>query len=198
MLPQENARLVPEYVNIRHRVKQRGKTFVVDDLGRLDRRAFKKTLKEGGYEAAHFIDDTGDGCLTVTLRGLGRPTQSLPAYSLVTAPVFFPLADQLEISNWVRRSFINFQEHFAQGSPWPLCEGRRAANLELPRPDSLGDRAFERKDDTLIEGIRWCERIRSGVRLAGTANRDLSLKRSADAGSSMQPISGDPITYRTP
>lgn len=149
MLAQGTARLVPEYVNIRHRVRRRGKTFVVDDLGKLDRHAFEKTLKHGGYEAAHFVDDTCDGCLSATVRGLVRPTKSLPAYSLVTAPVFFPLADQLEISNWVRRSFINFQEHFAQGSPWPLCEGRRAANLELPRPDSLGDRAFERKDDTL-------------------------------------------------
>jgi hypothetical protein len=150
MLAQGTARLVPEYVNIRHRARRRGNRFIVDNLGKLNRLAFEKTLKHGGYEAVHFIDDTCDGALTVSLRGLGRQTKSLPAYSLVAAPVFFPLADQLEISNWVRRSFINFQEHFAQGSPWPLCEGRRAANLELPRPDSLGDKAFDRKDDTLI------------------------------------------------
>ena len=138
-------------MNIRHRVRRRGKRFLVDDLGKLDRGAFKRILKDGGYEAAHFIDgDTRRLSYGHSTRPLARPTESLPAYSLVTAPVFFPLADQLEISNWVRRSFINFQEHFAPRiSLAAACEGRRAANLELPRPDSLGDRAFDRKDDTL-------------------------------------------------
>ena len=52
MLAQGTARLVPEYVNIRHRVRRRGKRFLVDDLGKLDRGAFKRILKDGGYKAA--------------------------------------------------------------------------------------------------------------------------------------------------
>jgi len=163
MVPEKQARLVPEYVNIRHRVRRRGSRFIVDDLKKLDDRAFAAALKRGGYEAAHFVDDTCDGCVTVAVRGLTHATQTLPAYSLVTAPSFFPLADQLEIANWARRSFINYQEHFAQGAPWPLCEGRRAANLELPRADILGQRAFERSDETItaIVGLQPRSRERS-------------------------------------
>lgn len=145
-----DARLMPEYVNIRHQVKKgRAGKFSITDLKKATRKQFDSLLKKGGYEAAHFTDDTCDGCVTVTLRGLARPLQSLPAYSLVAAPHFFPLADQLQISNWVRRSLINYQEQFAQGSPWPLCEGRRPANIELPRPDNLMERAFGRDEDTV-------------------------------------------------
>jgi hypothetical protein len=149
MSPKGDVRLFPEYVNIRHRVRKRGKKFIIDDLKKFDDVTFKKTLKTGGYEAAHFLDDTGDGCITVTAHGLAHSTKTLPAYSLVAAPDFFPLADQLEISNWVRRSFINYQEHFAQGAPWPLCEGRRPVNLELPPADILGESAFGREDKTV-------------------------------------------------
>jgi hypothetical protein len=145
-----DARLMPEYVNIRHQVKKgRAGKFSITDLKKATRKQFDSLLKNGGYDAAHFIDDTCDGCVTVTLRGLARPMQSLPAYSLVAAPHFFPLADQLQISNWVRRSLINYQEQFAQGSPWPLCEGRRPANIELPRADNLMERAFGRDEDTV-------------------------------------------------
>ena len=143
-----DTRRAPEYVNIRHRVRKRGSRFAIDDLKKLGS-TFDKTLEKGGYEAAHFTDDTCDGCITVSVLGLAHTQQTQPAYSLVTAPHFFPLADQLEISNWVRRSLINYQEHFAQGSPWPLCEGRRAVNIELPRADGPGDHAFERSDDTI-------------------------------------------------
>jgi hypothetical protein len=144
------ARLMPEYVNIRHLVKRnRAGKFSFVDLKKSPAKQFKSLLKKGGYQAAHFTDDTCDGCVTVTLRGLARTVQSLPAYSLVAAPHFFPLADQLQISNWVRRSLINYQEQFAQGSPWPLCEGRRPANVELPRPDNLMERAFARDEDTV-------------------------------------------------
>jgi hypothetical protein len=145
-----DARLMPEYVNIRHQVKKgRAGKFSITDLKTAPRRQFDSLLKKGGYEAAHFIDDTCDGCVMVTLRGLAQPLQSLPAYSLVSAPHFFPLADQLQISNWVRRSLINYQEQFAQGSPWPLCEGRSPVNIELPRPDNVMERAFDRDEDTV-------------------------------------------------
>src|SRR5262249_53523495 len=38
----------------------------------------------------------------------------------------------------------------AQGAPWPLCEGRRPANLELPRPGALSKKAFDRNDETVV------------------------------------------------
>src|SRR5262249_45176810 len=96
----------------------------------------------------------------VSVRGLALKPATMPAYSIVAAPDFFPLADQLEIASWTRRSFINFQEHFAQGAPWPLCEGRRAANIELPRPDRLAECAFERSDVTVTAIVSMRPRSR--------------------------------------
>jgi hypothetical protein len=150
------ARPAPEYANIRHRVVKgpRG-TLVAKDMRSLDEEAFKTALAAGGYEAAHFTDDTCDGALVATVGGLG-PLRGHAAYSLVSAPDFFPLADQLEVTSWVRRNFQNHQEHFTQGAPWPLCEGRHAANLELPWPGAPNRKAFARADKTVpaIVGTR--------------------------------------------
>ena len=156
ILPVKDARRVPQYVNIRHRARKSGQKVVVEDLRDFPRKKFDKLLQDGGYEAVHFIDDTGEGNVCVNVGGLAQAKPSLPAYSLVAAPHFFPLADQLEISSWVRRNFANYQEHFAQGAPWPLCEGRRAVNIELPRADSHGDRAFSRTDVT-VTAIVGCQ-----------------------------------------
>jgi hypothetical protein len=147
--PDGDARHAPEYLNIRHRVITQNKRLIVRDMKELPHAEFEKLLQAGNYEAAHFTDDTCDGVVAVTVSGIFLGPKTLPAYSVVAAPDFFPLADQLEVTNWVRRNFQNYQEHFRQGAPWPLCEGRRAANIELPRPDILGDRAFDRNDETM-------------------------------------------------
>jgi len=150
------ARPAPEYANIRHRIVKgpRG-VLAVNDMRGLDAAEFETALKAGGYEAAHFTDDTCDGALVVSVGGVAAH-RSHAAYSLVSAPDFFPLADQLEVASWVRRNFQNLQEHFAQGAPWPLCEGRHAANLELPWPGAPGRKAFVRADQTVpaIVGTR--------------------------------------------
>jgi hypothetical protein len=143
------ARRAPEYLNIRHRVIADGASHVIEDLQTLSSTDFKKfVLTQGGYEAAHFVDDSCDGAVVVSVVGLPTELPNLPAYSLVTAPDFFPMCDQFEITNWVRESFQNAQEHFSQSAPWPLCEGRRPANLELPRPGSQ-DKAFLADDSTV-------------------------------------------------
>ncbi len=143
------ARTAPEYLNIRHRVTKKGGNQVVEDLQNLPSAEFRRlVLTKGGYEAAHFIDDSCDGSVAATVGGLPMIVADLPAYSLVTAPDFFPLSDQLEITTWVRRNFQNAQEHFSQGAPWPLCEGRMPANFELPRPDSQ-EPAFSDEDESI-------------------------------------------------
>jgi hypothetical protein len=157
------ARRTPEYVNIRHPVVVSKDGVELEDMMSLDQAEFTAMLKKGKYEAAHFVDDTGDGVVTVTVSGVATKKATLPAYSLVAAPDFFPLADQLEISNWVRRNYRNYQEHFRQGAPWPLCEGRRAANIELPRPDRLGNSAFERDDLTITAIVGQKPRSRQTI-----------------------------------
>lgn len=146
------ARIAPEFVNIRHRVlpTATGTGVTLDDMQRLPEDKFNSVLNAGRYEAAHFIDDTCDGAVVAVVGGLPGRRQNFPAYSLIAAPDFFPLADQLEVTNWVRRDLKNFQEHFAQGAPWPLCEGRLPANLELPRPGAPSKKAFDREDKTIV------------------------------------------------
>ncbi|MDQ6869301.1 MAG: hypothetical protein M3178_13265 [Pseudomonadota bacterium] len=146
------ARIAPEFVNIRHRVVQAGTgaDVTIDDMQLLPEAKFNVVLKAGKYEAVHFIDDTCDGVVVAVVGGLSERRQNFPAYSLVAAPDFFPLADQLEVANWVRRDLKNRQEQFAQGAPWPLCEGRRPANLELPRPGAPSRKAFDRNDETVV------------------------------------------------
>lgn len=145
-----DARIAPEYVNIRHRVLADGTGFAIDDMQMLPEKEFNAALKSGKYEAAHFIDDTCDGAVVAVVSGLPRGRRNFAAYSLVAAPDFLPMADQLEVANWVRRDLKNCQEHFAQGAPWPLCEGRRPANLELPRPGAPSKKAFDREDETVV------------------------------------------------
>ncbi|HAH49294.1 hypothetical protein [Gimesia sp.] len=76
-------RLSPEYVNIRHRVDPNGSiTQVPTDLNTLSPSAFANAIENGGYFAAHFTDDSCDGCVEAKVTGLGSPVESLPAFSL--------------------------------------------------------------------------------------------------------------------
>ena len=95
------ARIAPEFVNIRHRVVQ-GADVTIDDMQPLPETQFNDVLKAGKYEAVHFIDDTCDGVVVAVVVGLPGRRRNFPAYSLVTALICFPLADQLEVANWVR------------------------------------------------------------------------------------------------
>ena len=153
-----NARLAPEYVNIRHEVvtSPKGQQTLVDlNQSILDEDEFREKLVQGDYEAAHFIDDTCDGCVSVRVNGLSSSVDNYPAYSLVTALDFFPLADQSDIERWRSETVISLGEHFAQGSPDPLSNGIFAANPNIQNP-LTSSLAFSRTDLTLtaIVGTR--------------------------------------------
>ena len=88
-----DVRHAPEYANIRHRVVRSVEGGLqVTDMQSLPEREFTKVLKDGKYEAAHYTDDTCDGALVAVVGGLAG-VGNLAAYSLVSAPDFFPLAD---------------------------------------------------------------------------------------------------------
>ncbi|MEQ8654436.1 MAG: hypothetical protein RIC87_18355 [Kiloniellales bacterium] len=149
------ARLSPEYVNIRHKVERDGDGFRVVDLKDSNETEFSDHLNGGNYIAAHFMDDSCDGVVSVEVSGLslasGGPSQSaLPAFSLVTAPDFLPMSDQIEITEWARNPRENGRNQFSQGNPAPLCEGRRPPNLSLPLPGHHGVSAFSESDETAV------------------------------------------------
>ena len=148
------ARHAPEYVNIRHKVERHNNALRIVDINALPDDDFSAHLRKGGYEAAHFIDDSCDGVVSTVVDGLPLPSQGdwrvLPAYSLVTAPDFLPMSDQTEITAWSRRSPRNREGQFSQGSPDPLCEGRRPANLNLPLPGQPNARAFTETEEAIV------------------------------------------------
>jgi hypothetical protein len=142
-------RNAPEYVNIRHEVIGADAARPrIRDLNRLSDAEFKRRLRNGGYRAAHFVDDTCDGVVAAFVRGLPRVLPERSAFSLVTPPDFFPLADQTHIAEWTR-ALADPREHFEQGAPDPLSEGRRPVNPQLHRPGFPGSRAFAADDETV-------------------------------------------------
>ena len=149
------ARHAPEYVNIRHKMERRGGALSIVDINALPAPDFDVLLQDGGYEAAHFIDDSCDGAVSTVIDGLpSGPFQSewrvLPAYSLVTAPDFLPMSDQTDIAAWSDLSWHNRQGQFSRGGPDPLCKGRRPANLNLPLRGQPNARAFTETEETVV------------------------------------------------
>lgn len=132
-------RLSPEYVNIRHQINPSGPaTQKPTDLNTLKEADFMRAMAEGGYPAAHFTDDSCDGCVEALVNGFNASIENILGFSLVTAPDFFPLADQLEVEN---DPTINRVE--------PLSKGRLPVNPSLPRPSKPSEFAFDRSDKTV-------------------------------------------------
>lgn len=157
-------RLAPEYVNIRHEIDPAGSvTQTPKDLNTLSAAAFATAMADGGHAAAHFADDTCDGCVEAVVVGLPWVVDNLPAYSLITAPDFFPLADQFEVETdpTIRRVE-------------PLSLGRLPVNPSLPRPSNPMSLAFNRSDKTFTAVVG---RVASGPRVSieGHPNRVVSF-----------------------
>lgn len=132
-------RLAPEYVNIRQRIDPAGPVNQAPvDLNALSAANFRQAMTQGGYAAAHFADDTCDGCVEARVDGLPPQLENLPAFSLVTAPDFFPLADQFELETDPTVDRVE-----------PLSKGRLPVNPQLPRPSNPTVPAFERVDRTV-------------------------------------------------
>lgn len=125
------ARHAPEFVNVRRRVEADGKQ---TDLN--NEKDVEGIVQAGGYKALHYVDFTGDGwvkatCPPLTDSGsnLGGP---MAAYSLVTAPDFFPTCDQRELMEWADNLPAALRKNIWETPPLVLSDQRFAANLQLP------------------------------------------------------------------
>jgi hypothetical protein len=188
--PSGPGRAAPEYVNIRHQITTaaNGSQDLLD-LNTLAENDFRRLLRNGGYEAAHFIDDTCDGCVAAIVGGLpaalGGAARVRRAYSLVTAPDFFPLMDQLTIYEWARGLPGGINSQFSQGSPEPLARGRTPSNPSLPRPGSSAA-AFDRNDLTMsaVTGVIVSGPLTAQLQLAPPVP-DASVSFLPDAASNV-------------
>ena len=119
-------RPAPAYVHARTEVRNGVLIDLNQDATRPDVLA---TVSKGKYNALHYVDFTGDGFVDVQVPALNASplvaATTVPCYSLVAAPDFFPSAGQRELFEAVPASFWGV-------APVPLCDSRLPANLQMP------------------------------------------------------------------
>jgi hypothetical protein len=122
-------RPAPEYVHARHKVLANG---AEQDLN--NQPNVSELVAAGGYQARHYLDFTGDGWIEALCPELGVSIpRRVPAYSLVTAPDFFPNCDQRELLEWTEQSVPQvLRDKLWQVPPETLADTRMAPNLQLP------------------------------------------------------------------
>jgi hypothetical protein len=147
--PAPDNRDSPEYVHIRHKVKNDSIVNLNNSNNLID------DIKKGNYQAQHYLDFTGDGWIEVSCQALEssselqKPTKA--AYSLVTAPDFYPNVDQGELMEWYTGELkvsLRNPNWFRPGHNMliTLADGRDPPNLELKKSDNI--RVFDSNDVT--------------------------------------------------
>ena len=133
----------PEYVHARTRVEDDGTE--VDLNTEPDVAA---VVAAGGYAARHYVDFTGDGWVAAVIPELATAVpHRRSAYSLVTAPDFFPSTDQRELTEWTaQRVPSSLRRSIWPRPPDPLSDERFPPNLAL-RGSGFGE------EDTTITAI---------------------------------------------
>ena len=130
----QGLRPFPEYVHARTEV--RNGTQLVDLNDDPDNPDVRARVAAGGYAALHYVDFTGDGFVRADSPELAAAgvSESRPAYSLVTAPDFFPTCDQRELTEWTSSNAVpeSIRDEIWPVPPETLCDQRLAANLQLP------------------------------------------------------------------
>ncbi len=126
------SRPAPEYVHVRHQVQPDG---TIVDLNNLPDVAQK--VRQGGYDAQHYLDFTGDGWIDAVVPELATAfPRQVPAYSLVTAPDFYPNCDQRELLEWwQQRVPTSLRDSIWSQPPLTLSDERLAPNLQLEGAD---------------------------------------------------------------
>jgi hypothetical protein len=151
----------PEYVHVRHAPGESKPNLN-------DRADAPDVVKAGGYRALHYLDFTADGWVEVVCPQLNAKfPRTIPAYSLVAPPDFYPNCDQRELLDWwVLRAPKALREFLWNPPPqrgpnrwfpppWTLADERLAPNLKLTNVDfNTGDPSepradFVEEDDTV-------------------------------------------------
>lgn len=141
-----------------------------------DGEAFEDKLKDGGYQTLVFEDSICDGCICATINEpkwkllKEKAAQIMPAFSMVTAPDFFPLSD----SNDIRASYydhvrVNTDQDFFEGGTMNLSGTRQRANPALVNPFT-GKQAF----------ANWSTEDKSFDTITAVVSSGLELKDGSD------------------
>lgn len=128
-------RNAPLFVNIRYVVDK--DTYKLKEHYTGDTASLAK-MDEGGYLAAMFEDSICDGCITASVDTTNvndgivsrKLATILPAFSLVTAPDFFPFVDSYDLMDYDKHG----ESIFMEGGNENLSASRLFANLNIKHP----------------------------------------------------------------
>lgn len=112
------SRPLPEYAHARTRIVS-GQERDLNETPNVSR-----LVSSGRYQALHYLDFAGDGIVSVAPDNLATEFSTYSAYSLLSAPDFFPFVSQRELSDWPRGRDIKWSV-----TPDVLCDTRLPANF---------------------------------------------------------------------
>ena len=124
----------PEYVHARTEVRNGVEFDLNRDPAQPDVLA---RVRKGGYHARHYLDFTADGWVGATcdaLVGTAKIDRDVrPAYSVVTAPDFFPSCDQRQLTEWANSNAVPkpIRSHLWNVDPDVLSDQRFAPNVQI-------------------------------------------------------------------
>lgn len=133
----------PEFINIRHALSDDSTQVEDINLRTIGSVQFQALVNAGNFKAALYLDSICDGYVKGRFNWRDRVYPATPAFSIVTAPDFFPCIKNLDIQK--------FASNFKEGGPSPLCEGRLQANVHTRDPET-GSAVFG-DADTMVAAI---------------------------------------------
>ncbi|MGJ1510167.1 hypothetical protein [Sphingobacterium siyangense] len=124
------ARNAPLFANIKYMQEDGAEIHLNENFEEFDDK-----ITQGGYDAGLFEDSICDGCITVKFHDdRFNSLDVMPAFSVVTAPDFFPLVDSNDIYEFYREMGYGIDEHFLEGGTSNLSWLRLHANSNILNP----------------------------------------------------------------
>lgn len=120
------------FINVTHKISQLNEGY--EQLKKDSTNAFEKEINDGGYYAPLFEDSICDGRVEVdmsllnlkALNGIAR--KCLPAFSIVTAPDFFPQVDPFDLVDFDIAPGVSDESNFFEGGIASLSVSRIRPN----------------------------------------------------------------------
>ena len=150
----------PLFVNISNKVKD-DTTFQA--IPKTNSHQFEEELKKGNYYAPLFEDSICDGSVHADTPSLniskinGIGTKCLPAFSIVTAPDFFPQVDPLDFETFDIAPGLSKESHFYEGGVASLATARIK-----PNPKMINTKA-DNTSDTYLAVLSGSLKQKTGI-----------------------------------
>ncbi len=166
-------KIAPLFANIKFEVDDNNEVKHIDGLSYSGSK-FEEKINQGEYRALLFEDSICDGCVSARIihkgdsKNMALERQILPAFSLVTAPDFFPYADSNDIRAYYQSlPDVNTDQDFLEGGSMNLSGIRQRGNPMLIDPftqkQAFADSWEEDKSfDTLTAVIGAGSRMTAG------------------------------------